>query len=107
MTAWGRVSSEVVLHSAMNPGRRLLLACVAVYAISLVAAPLGHHDLLCHVRTPTHCTACVSSPPGSSTLQLKAPGARDLVDAGRAFTRQAVAETANTSFPSPSRAPPL
>lgn len=83
-----------------------MMACMAAYAIVLVAAPLGHHDLLCHIRTPTHCISCVSSPPGSSTLQLKAPGARDLVDAGGAFTRQAVAKSVLTSVPSTGRAPP-
>ena len=34
---------------------------VAIYALFLVTAPFEHHDLLCHLKTPSHCTACTSS----------------------------------------------
>jgi hypothetical protein len=34
----------------------LLLAVLAVYAVLLAASPLLHHDVACHLTSPTHCT---------------------------------------------------
>jgi hypothetical protein len=30
----------------------------ALYVIALVALPFGHHDLVCHYKSSTHCTTC-------------------------------------------------
>ena len=53
------------LHS-----RRLALAGLAIYAVFLVASPFEHHDLLCHLKTPQHCTSCASSQLGSDPHSL-------------------------------------
>jgi len=38
---------------------------LGVYALLLVASPLLHHDLACHLKSPTHCDACVAHPMAS------------------------------------------
>ena len=58
---------------------------VALYALFLVTAPFEHHDLVCHFKTPTHCTACTSSLVGASPNAPAAVGAADLPYAGGAF----------------------
>jgi hypothetical protein len=32
-----------------------------LYALVLVVGPVLHHDLACHLKSRTHCTACVIS----------------------------------------------
>ncbi|MGH9329219.1 MAG: hypothetical protein ACRD09_02150, partial [Vicinamibacterales bacterium] len=61
---------------------RATLAATGLYALVVLAAPAFHHDLACHVKSPTHCTTCLVS--------ITAPGAHgaaglvaaDLQDAG-------------------------
>jgi hypothetical protein len=43
---------------------RVFLA-VGAYLVVLVGGPLGCHDLTCHVKSPTHCSACQMSPTSS------------------------------------------
>jgi len=58
---------------------------VAIYAVFLVTAPFEHHDLLCHLKPPTHCTACTSSLVSADPHTPIVVGASDLADAGRAL----------------------
>ena len=64
---------------------------LAVYSVILVVSPVVHHDLACHVKSPTHCEACAANPLASRvetavlavTAALPAagevpPGAHDL-----------------------------
>jgi hypothetical protein len=57
----------------------------ALYALCLVTAAFGHHDLVCHIKTPQHCAACTSSHVGSNPQTPVIAGAWTLADAGRAF----------------------
>ena len=44
-------------------GARLLAWLgLAVYSVILVVSPVVHHDLACHVKSPTHCEACAANP---------------------------------------------
>jgi hypothetical protein len=63
--------------------RRVLAGCAALYGLFLVVTPFEHHDLLCHIKTPQHCTACTYSVVGSSPDTLPIPFAWHLADAGR------------------------
>ena len=41
-------------------------AILAAYVFLLAAGPLGHHDIVCHLKSTTHCTTCVyASSPGT------------------------------------------
>src|SRR5262245_1527 len=66
MAAAGMVRPGTVLYGAiivdMRPRRpRLTLALkalVALYVLALAAMPFAHHDLLCHLKSSTHCATC-------------------------------------------------
>jgi hypothetical protein len=68
-----------------NRARTLTTAAVAIYAAFLIASPFEHHDLLCHLRTPLHCTACAGSALGSDLQVVNISGVWHLPDAGRAI----------------------
>lgn len=45
--------------------RRVLLGgliTLAVYAAVVCASPLFHHDFECHLKSPSHCPACLAHP---------------------------------------------
>jgi hypothetical protein len=42
--------------------RRAGWIAVFAYGVVLGTSPLLHHDFACHLKTPSHCDACVSSP---------------------------------------------
>lgn len=79
---------------------------MAIYAAFLVAAPFEHHDLLCELRTPRHCTSCTSSQIGSDTQVALAPGAAQLADAGRAASFIVLDEGTLLVVRSTGRSPP-
>jgi hypothetical protein len=85
--------------------RLLALAGLAIYATFLVAAPFEHHDLLCHLKTPQHCTSCTSSQLGSDPGELIPPTSR-LADAGRAVSVQLLADGTLLAARSTGRSPP-
>jgi hypothetical protein len=64
-------------------GRAWLLPLLAVYALLLATNPLLHHDVACHVKSPTHCTSCNASP-WASRIEAGVPlSAQPLPEAGR------------------------
>jgi hypothetical protein len=64
---------------------------LAVYAVILVVSPVVHHDLACHVKSPTHCEACAANPLASrvetAVLAVTAalPAAGDVAPAAHDF----------------------
>jgi hypothetical protein len=73
-----------------RPRDRRALFSVAFYALFLFTTQFEHHDLICHLRTPQHCTACTSSIVGSDDAVPSTPGAAHLDDAGTAFCVQSL-----------------
>jgi hypothetical protein len=95
--------------SARPTGRRprvLAFAGVAIYALFLVAAPFEHHDLLCEIKTPQHCTACMSSLVGADPNSPAVPGPWHLTDAGSAVSIQILATDTLLAVRSAGRSPP-
>jgi hypothetical protein len=80
---------------------------VALYAAVLVLAPFTHHDLVCHLKYPQHCTACTSNQVGTDPAALNTPKFRPLVDAGRAVLDLALAEGVLLAADSTGRSPPF
>ena len=80
---------------------------VALYALFLVTTPFEHHDLVCHIKTPTHCTACTSSLLGSDPHTPGAVGAADLPYAGGAYAVDVVPDGYLLSVRSTGRSPPV
>jgi hypothetical protein len=85
------------------------LACAGavVYALFVVLAPFGHHDLACHLKTPQHCSSCSSSVVGSEPGALAVLDASNLRDAGCAAGALLLAEGYLLSTRTASRSPPV
>ena len=77
-----------------------------LYALFLVLAPYEHCDLVCHLKTPLHCTSCSSSLVGSDPHTPALVGAWDLADAGRAVVDQLVTDGVLLPVRSTGRSPP-
>jgi hypothetical protein len=70
-------------------GSRLALGLKIVLAMYVLAAtllPLAHHDVVCHAKTPTHCTTCVVSWSGGVAADPAALARVGLDDFGAACT---------------------
>lgn len=61
---------------------RAVALSVGLYAVVLTAGPLLHHDLACHVKSRTHCTACVTSVTASAAQDATGLIAVDLQASG-------------------------
>jgi hypothetical protein len=55
---------------------------VALYATVVIVASFEHHDLICHIKNPQHCTACTASQLGTDPGTLATASAWQLSDAG-------------------------
>jgi hypothetical protein len=86
--------------------RRFALLGVVLHALFVTAAPFEHHDLICHLKTPQHCTSCTSSPVGSSAETPTAPGAATLSDAGSAAAFDPISGSALLAVSNSGRSPP-
>ena len=86
--------------------RRLALVGMAIYAVFLVASPFEHHDLLCELKTPLHCTACTSSVVGSDPARSAIVGAWSLRDLGFAVAVEFSTHGILLPVRTPGRSPP-
>jgi hypothetical protein len=77
----------------MSPGLRphrgtrvawLLQAIVAAYALAVSLMPLAHHDVVCHAKSPTHCTTCVVGASAEPAGDGSGPARYPLDDLGAA-----------------------
>jgi hypothetical protein len=76
------------------------------YLLFLAVSPLLHHDLECHVKTPSHCGACMASPPGLSAAPGAPLDATHLQDAGSVRAVRATAPEPTLAVDTPGRSPP-
>ena len=79
---------------------------VGVYMLFLGASPLLHHDAECHLKTPSHCGACMSSPLGLGAAASAAVAASHLRDAGSVKAISVTAHELLFAVDTPGRAPP-
>jgi hypothetical protein len=85
--------------------RAWTLAVVGLYALLVVGAPLLHHDFACHQKSPSHCTACVSSP-SALRATAKVAVAPELDDIGRVVDARRLQFGERPLLSLPGRAPP-
>ena len=79
---------------------------LAVYVVAAALMPLSHHDLVCHIKSATHCTTCTV---GSSAEAASDPAllARFwLLDAGATLLDRSSAPEAAPLLALSGRAPP-
>ena len=86
--------------------RRLPYVGMALYVLFLVASPFEHHDLICHLKTPQHCTTCASTQLGADPRPPLTVDGCELADAGRAVSFEILAESTLLAVQSTGRSPP-
>jgi len=84
----------------------MIVVAALAYAIVLVAASFEHHDLICHLKHPDHCTACSTNVPGSDPRTPVAADVAQLTDAGRAVSVEILSESILLAVRSTGRSPP-
>ncbi len=62
-----------------------LKVVLAAYALAVALLPLGHHDLLCHLKSTTHCATCVVGASAEAAADPTALARFWLDDAGAAL----------------------
>src|SRR6185503_8772969 len=91
---------------AVMRARLLIVIGLGLYGIVLVCSPFEHHDFVCHLKTPQHCTSCASSQLGSDVRILIAPTASGLDDAGTAVAFDRTLEGTLLAVRTTGRSPP-
>ena len=86
--------------------RLLSFIGVVVHALFLLGTPFQHHDLICHLKTPQHCTSCTASPAARRSDAPVATGACMMNEAGAPACFEASAESAVVGDRRSGRAPP-
>jgi hypothetical protein len=79
---------------------------VSFYLLFLAVSPLLHHDLECHLKTPSHCGACMASPLGLSAVTGAPLDDTHLYDAGSVKAVRATAPAPTFKVAAPGRSPP-
>jgi hypothetical protein len=84
----------------------ILKILLAAYIAALATLPFAHHDLVCHLKSSTHCGVChVGTSADDASAQLR-PGHTDLADAGRAGESRTSSAASCVLLPSSGRSPP-
>ena|SRR5437899_2053925 len=61
--------------------RGQILWILGIYALLLAVNPVLHDDLACHLKTPTHCSACTATP-SASRVECMGPMLPTLAEVG-------------------------
>ena len=59
-------------------------AMLTAYVLAAALLSFTHHDVLCHLKSSTHCTSCLASSSGETASSAAAVDAAALDDAGQA-----------------------
>jgi hypothetical protein len=92
----------------MNPARCGVFAraVLAAYVLAAALLPLAHHDVLCHLKSSTHCTTCVVGSYGETASWAVGLDGIGLRDAGRATLQSADGHHLASVRASSGRSPP-
>ena len=86
--------------------KRLVLLGVLFHFAFLVTSPFEHHDFLCHLKTPMHCTACASSQLSAAPQVPEIGSGAQFADAGTPIAFVFVDRGTILVVNSPGRSPP-
>ena len=81
-------------------------AVLAIYVIAAALMPLAHHDLVCHLKSTTHCTTCTTGSSAEAASDQAVLSRFWLLDAGATVTHHACAPDAAPLRALSGRAPP-
>ena len=82
-----------------------ILWVLAAYALLLAVNPVLHDDLACHLKSPTHCSACTASP-SASRVEVAGATLPIPVEVGRVEPSDHTAETVAPLLALAGRSPP-
>lgn len=95
----------------MRPRRprltRALKALVALYVLALAAMPFAHHDLVCHLKSNTHCATCHVGTSTDPSSERPVVDAVVLADVGRADDQACQSVSSPAVLASAGRSPPV
>jgi hypothetical protein len=83
-----------------------LKVALALYVLAAALMPLAHHDLVCHLKSTTHCTTCTVGSSAEAAADPALPARFGLLDAGATLCGPASAPDSAILGPSSGRAPP-
>lgn len=96
-----------------TPGRFLrgslglrLKVVLALYVFAAALLPFGHHDLVCHLKSSTHCTTCTVGSSAETAADSAVLARCALIDAGAPAYDSADSPQSASSRPASGRAPP-
>jgi hypothetical protein len=79
---------------------------VAIYIVAVAAMPFAHHDIVCHLKSSTHCGTCHVGTSGDQSSVRPSIARVELADAGQPH-HQGPAHAGDCALsPSAGRAPP-
>jgi hypothetical protein len=79
---------------------------VAIYVLAAALLPLAHHDLVCHLKTPSHCVTCVVGSSGDVAADRAVFSRSWMNDLGAAVIQQTATFDSAPLRASRGRAPP-
>jgi hypothetical protein len=83
-----------------------LKVVLALYVLAAALLPFGHHDLVCHLKSTTHCTTCTVGSSAEAAADPAVLARFSLLDAGAPVYDSADSPHSATSRPASGRAPP-
>ena len=83
-----------------------LKAVLAFYVLAAALLPLAHHDIVCHLKSSTHCTTCVVGSSGEASSDSAVLSRFWLNDVGAIITAPRVEPVSAVVRSATGRAPP-
>jgi hypothetical protein len=80
---------------------------LAAYVLAAALMPLTHHDVACHLKSPTHCTTCTLATSGEAAPWAVLSCGLGMPDAGRAILQSADCCQSAPVRSSSGRSPPV
>ena len=84
----------------------ILRGLVAIYIVAVAAMPFAHHDIVCHLKSSTHCSTCHVGTSGDQSSVRPSLARVELNDAGQAHYQPRAHAGDWALSPSAGRAPP-
>jgi hypothetical protein len=86
-------------------GRRFKVV-LGLYFLAAALMPLGHHDVVCHLKSTTHCTTCTTGSSAEAAADPSVLARFWLLDAGATICEPVKAAHSTAVRPASGRAPP-
>jgi hypothetical protein len=84
----------------------LAKALLAAYVLAAALLPFAHHDVVCHLKSSTHCTSCLASSSGEAASGVTPLEGATFNDAGQAIPTEVAFVHSAVISASAGRSPP-